>query len=234
MLNKVDLMKKTAGEQAAAFIQDGMTVGLGSGSTVYWGIRKLGELVEQGLNIKGVPTSRKTEGWAKKFDIPLVAFSEMNKLDIAIDGADEIDEHFNLIKGGGGALYREKVIGAAADQLIIVVDESKVVTQLGSFPLPIEVVPFGWENTARNIAGLGCTPELRKKDKSIFISDNKNYILDCQFPSISAPDQLHTQLKQMIGVVETGLFIDMTNKVIIGRTDGIRIVDRESSPMLKI
>lgn len=226
MLNQTDLRKKAAGEKAAEFIQDGMIIGLGSGSTVYWLLKKMGELVEQGLNIKGIPSSVRTEGWAKDFNIPLTDFSEVQSLDIAIDGADEVDPHFNLIKGGGGSLLREKLVDAHAKQLIIIADESKLVQQLGKFPLPVEVVPFGWEVTAQKIAQLGAVPELRRREGEIFVSNNGNYILDCTFDVILNPQELHKQLKLLLGVVETGLFIDMTDMVIIGGDD-VRILHKK-------
>lgn len=225
-LNLTDERKKAAGEKAAEFIQDGMTIGLGSGSTVYWLLKKLGELVEQGLTIKGIPTSLGTEDWAKEFNIPLTDFSQVQCLDIAIDGADEIDLNFNLIKGGGGALLREKLVGANAKKLIIIADETKMVTTLGKFPLPVEVVPFGWEVTAKRIAQLGTIPHLRKKEEKVFVTNNGNYILDCQFQSIPNPLVLHNQLKLLLGVVETGLFIGMTDTVIIGGESEVKILNK--------
>jgi len=212
---EMNSLKKIAAEKAVEFIKDDMVIGLGSGSTVYWFLKRLGEAVEKGLRIKGIPSSRRTEGWAKEFGIPLTTFSEVQQLDIAVDGADEVDSQLNLIKGGGGSLLREKIVDAASKELIIIVDHSKIVTELGSFPLPVEVVQFGWEVTAQKIAALGCTPEIRMRDGAAFVSDNGNYILDCQFESISTPHEIHQQLKQIIGVVETGLFIDMTDKVIV-------------------
>lgn len=226
MLNPTDLRKKAVGEKAATFIHDGMIVGLGSGSTVYWLLKKLGELVDQGLNIKGIPSSKRTEGWAKEFRIPLTTFSEVQSVDVAIDGADEIDPDFNLTKGGGGSLLREKLVDANAKQLIIIADESKMVSSLGKFPLPVEVVPFGWELTARKITQLGATPHLRKNESKVFVSDNGNYILDCEFQSIADPEELHNQLKLLLGVVETGLFIGMTDTVLIGGEDGVEVVNK--------
>lgn len=226
MLNASDIMKKAAGEKAAEYVEDGMVLGLGSGSTVYWLLKKLGERVQQGLTIKGIPSSIRTEGWAKEFNIPLTDFSEVPLLDLAIDGADEVDPDFNLTKGGGGSLLREKLVDIQAKQLIIIADESKLVGQLGEFPLPVEVVPFGWETTAERIAGLGCTPILRKKNGDIFITNNGNYILDCKFEAISNPKELHKQLKLVLGVVETGLFIDMTNTVIIAGQDGVKVLTK--------
>lgn len=226
MQGEVDNYKKKAGERAADFIEDGMTIGLGSGSTVYWMMERLGELVERGLKIQGVPSSTRTEGWAKEFGIPLINLDFVPSIDLAIDGADEIDERLNLIKGGGGSLFREKIIDALAKKLIITVDKSKMVTKLGEFPLPIEVVPFGYEATARKISSVGCRVSIRKKNDRIFISDNGNYILDCEFSEIPYPKQLHSSLKSLIGVVETGLFIDMTDLVIIGDKDGATFINK--------
>lgn len=229
MLSETDLKKKAVGESALDYVQDGMVVGLGSGSTVYWMLKKLGEYIQEGLDVKGVPSSLRTEGWAKEFGIPLVSLSEAPKLDLAIDGADEVDPDFNLTKGGGGSLLREKLVNDAANRLIIVVDESKMVQRLGAFPLPVEIVPFGWENTVKKISRLQCTPKLRMKDGEIFVTNNGNYIVDCAFISIADAKGLHSQLKLLLGVVETGLFIDMADTVIIGEGSRVRILEKEST-----
>lgn len=226
MLSSTELRKKAAAEKAAEFIQDGMTIGLGSGSTVYWLIQRIGELVEQGLTVRGIPSSIRTEGWAKACKIPLTDFSQVQSIDIAIDGADEIDPNFNLTKGGGGSLLREKLVDAHAKQLIIIADESKLVPTLGKFPLPVEVVPFGWEVTAKSIAKLGATPQLRLGEGNVFVSNNGNYILDCHFQTIANPAELHNQLKLLLGVVETGLFIGMTDTVIIGGDEQIKVLHK--------
>jgi ribose 5-phosphate isomerase A len=222
-----EMNKKIAGEKAADFVKTGMAIGLGSGSTVYWTIKKLGELVKAGLQVKCIPSSMLTEKWAREFGIPLTDFSKEEKLDLTIDGADEIDPNFNLIKGGGGALLREKIVCASSSKVIIIVDHSKVVSQLGKFALPIEVVPFGWKITARKIAGLGCIPALRKNGDAVFITDNGNYILDCKFPSIPDPETTDKTLKLLVGVVETGLFTGMTDKVIIGKENQVKIVEKK-------
>lgn len=222
-MNQTDLHKMHVGEKAVTYIKDGMTVGLGSGSTVNWMLKKLGERVQEGLTMKGIPTSTKTEKLAKAYGIPLTSFAEIDRIDLAIDGADEVDENLNLIKGGGGSLLREKIVDARAKQLLIIVDESKQVTRLGKFPLPIEVVPFGWEMVAKEIANLGGKPQLRKLGNDIFVSDNGNYILDCAFNEIDRPGQLHNQLKALTGVVETGLFINMADQVITATENGIKI-----------
>lgn len=226
MTEQVDLYKKTAGEKAVEYIEDGMVIGLGSGSTVYWTLKKLGELVEQGLNIKGIPSSLRTEGWAKDFNIPLTDFSEVQVLDLAIDGADEIDPNFNLTKGGGGSLVREKMVNAHAKKLIIIADQSKMVDELGKFPLPVEVLQFGWQVTAQKIAELGAKPVLRERDGSTFVSNNANYILDCEFNSIPDPEKLHHSLKQLLGVVETGLFVNMTDTVILAGAKGAKVINK--------
>ncbi|MGN5652001.1 ribose 5-phosphate isomerase A [Bacillus sp. Brlt_9] len=216
-------LKQLAGEYAANFVKDGMIVGLGTGSTVYWTIQKLGERVKEGLSFQAVPTSKETETLAKQLSIPLISLNEMDILDLTIDGADEIDSNLQLIKGGGGALLREKIVATSSKELIIIADESKLVTHLGIFPLPVEITPFSWKQTERKIQSLGCHTTLRLKNNETFITDNNNVIIDCVFPhNITNPANLHTQLKMITGVVETGLFINMTNKAIIGTKNGIK------------
>ncbi|MFD2639067.1 ribose-5-phosphate isomerase RpiA [Piscibacillus salipiscarius] len=225
-MEHVDRKKQAVGEKAAEYIQDGMLVGLGSGTTMYYMLQALGDRVKKGLHIRGVPSSVKTEKWANEFGIPLTDFSEVDQLDIAIDGADEIDPAFNLIKGGGGSLLREKIVDMAADRFIVVADDRKQVDRLGAFPLPIEVVQFGWQLTKKNIEALGCSTVLREEDGQVFITNNDNYILDCQFEAIHEPKKLHEQLKQLLGVVETGLFFDIVDDVLIGRDDGVEVLKR--------
>ncbi|BCB02812.1 ribose-5-phosphate isomerase RpiA [Bacillus sp. KH172YL63] len=217
-------MKRAAGEKAVEEIKDGMTIGLGSGSTVYWTIKKIGERISQGLQIKAIPSSEETARLAKEAGIPLTSFAEVESLDLSIDGADEVDPDFHLIKGGGGALLREKFVDMFTKSFIVVIDESKLVPVLGSFPLPVEVVPFGWEMTAKSLAEFGCNPVLRKKGLDVFLTDNGNYILDCDFSSIGDPVKLHRELKQLTGVIETGLFTGMADKVIVGKEDGVEIL----------
>ncbi|MFB4475814.1 ribose 5-phosphate isomerase A, partial [Oceanobacillus caeni] len=164
--------------------------------------------------------------WAKEFGVPLTDFSKVQELDIAIDGADEVDSNLQLIKGGGGALFREKVVAAAAKEFYVIVDGSKIVNHLGAFKLPIEVVPFGWEVTASKIAKFGCEPVLREKDGEVFISDNGNYILDCNFQKITEPEKLHNELIGIVGVVETGLFVNMADKVLVGKDGKVEVVEK--------
>ncbi|PRT05154.1 ribose-5-phosphate isomerase RpiA [Bacillus wiedmannii] len=215
-------LKQLAGEYAANFVKYGMKVGLGTGSTVYWTIQKLGERVKEGLAFQAVPTSKETEVLAKQLNISLISLNDVQSLDLTIDGADEIDANLQLIKGGGGALLREKIVATSSKELIIIADESKLVTHLGTFPVPVEIIPFSWKQTERKIQSLGCQTTLRLKNNETFITDNKNMIIDCIFPrNISNPANLHTQLKMITGVVETGLFVNMTSKAIIGTENGI-------------
>lgn len=223
-MKQSDLNKKAVGEAAAEYIKEGMIVGLGSGSTVNWMLKKLGEQVKNGLNVQGIPTSKKTERLARELGIPLTDFSAVTHIDLAIDGADEVDGKLNLLKGGGGSLVREKIVDAMAEQFIVIADETKLVTQLGAFSLPVEVLPFGWQVTAKRIAETGCKPTLRKKENEIFVSDNGNYVLDCEYGSILQPKALHEELKLLVGVVETGLFVDMADNVITVRNGKIDLL----------
>ncbi len=206
--------KQIVGEKAAEFVKDGMIVGLGTGSTVFYTIQKLGQLVKEGLTIKGIPTSFQTEELAKELGIPLTSFSEIESIDIAIDGADEVNPELELIKGGGGALLREKIIAKAAKTFIVVADTSKRVEKLGAFRLPVEVIPFGFEMTERHIIAIGLVPEIRLNGAIPFITDNGNYIFDCHFPEHVQPEILEQKLNMIPGVVENGLFIGITDLVI--------------------
>ena len=206
--------KRVVGEKAVEFIKDGMVVGLGTGSTVYYTIIKLGQLVKEGLSIQGIPTSIQTAELATKLGIPLASFQEIGEIDVAIDGADEVDSNLDLIKGGGGALLREKIIAKAARRFIVVATPSKMVKKLGSFPLPVEVVPFGAKWTEKHLKELGLEPSLRQSNGTPYQTDNGNYIFDCVFSEISKPHELEAKLNTIPGVVENGLFIGMTDLVI--------------------
>ncbi|RAS98708.1 ribose 5-phosphate isomerase A, partial [Bacillus cereus] len=204
-------------------VKDGMKIGLGTGSTVYWTIEKLGERVKEGLSFQAVPTSKETEVLAQQLNIPLISLNDIQSLDLTIDGADEIDSNLHLIKGGGGALLREKIVASSSKELLIIADESKLVTHLGTFPLPVEIIPFSWKQTESKIQSLGCQTTLRLKDNETFITDNNNMIIDCVFPhNITNPANLHNHLKMITGVVETGLFVNMTSMAIIGTKNGIQ------------
>ncbi|KAA9004090.1 ribose-5-phosphate isomerase RpiA [Paenibacillus spiritus] len=212
--------KQMAAEQAVQYVQDGMKVGLGTGSTAYWAIAKLGERVAEGLRITAVATSVASEEQARGLGIPLLGFGEIGRLDLTIDGADELNDRLELIKGGGGALLREKIVAMNSDRMIVVADESKAVPKLGRFPLPVEIVPFAWEWTLDAIRALGCTPELRKSGDQLYRTDNGNYIADCRFGEIASAQQLADALQRIPGVVEHGLFIGIASLAIIGHSDG--------------
>lgn len=212
--------KQAAAYKAVSYIQDGMIVGLGTGSTAYWAIHYLAERVSQGLKVTAVATSESTTSIATEKGIKISNLDSVAYIDLDIDGADEIDPGLNLIKGGGGALLREKIVAAASTTFIVIADESKMVNVLGKFPLPVEVLAFGREHTARHLQHLGCNPVLRKKDDQVFITDNGNQILDCYFTAISDPSLLNRQINAIPGVVENGLFVQMAKKVVIGYADG--------------
>ncbi|MBN9296446.1 MAG: ribose-5-phosphate isomerase RpiA [Filimonas sp.] len=214
-------LKKRVGTYAADYVEQGMTIGLGTGSTVYWLIQELSQRVQQGLQIQIVPTSRQTQTLANEAGITIVDLNDTNGLMLTIDGADEVDNELNLIKGGGGALLQEKIVAAASKELIIIADGSKCVKKLGAFPLPIEVIPFGWKQVQQKIIGLGCAEVvLRERNGQTFVSDHGHYILDCHFNVIEKPLSLNTSLHDIPGVVETGLFINMADIVIVGTEDG--------------
>lgn len=213
--------KQVAAEEAVTHIQNGMTVGLGTGSTAAFAIQKIGARVaEEGLQIKAIATSDRSEQMAHELQIPIVGFEEIDRIDITIDGADEVDEHLNLIKGGGGALLREKIVSVQTQKNIIIVDETKLVKHLGAFPLPVEVVPFALTVVKRQLEKLGCTTTLRKKEQQPYLTDNHNYILDCNFGQIENPAYLHDTINAITGVVDNGLFIQRASMVIVAYNDG--------------
>ena len=212
--------KKIAAEAAVEYVKNGMTVGLGTGSTAYWAIQALGERVKNGLQIRGIATSKQSESMAIELGIEMTDFATTKTIDITIDGADEVDDQMSLIKGGGGALLREKIVASATAHYIIVADETKLVSPLGKFPLPVEIVLFGWELTVSQLEALGCTVNIRLKEGEPFITDNGNYIADCSFGSIPEPGKLSTALNALPGVVENGLFVGNAELVIIGMPDG--------------
>jgi len=214
--------KKNAGVFAVDFVKQEMTIGLGSGTTVYWFVQELSKRIEQGLQVTAVPTSVQTEQLAKKAGIRISDLNEIDRLILTIDGADEIDPLGQLIKGGGGALLREKIVAAASNELIIIADSSKLVQQLGKFPLPVEVVPFGYKQVQRQILNSGFCKRIsvRKKSGEIFMTDTQHHILDCECEKIADASALNGALHSIPGVVETGLFINMAGKAVIGHEDG--------------
>jgi ribose 5-phosphate isomerase A len=220
--------KQRAGARAVEFIEDGMIVGLGTGSTAYWMIERLGERVREGLRVRCVPTSRRTEEHARGHGIPLVTFADVQWLDLAIDGADEIGPGLALIKGGGGALLREKLVARAARRFIVIADASKRVEVLGRFPLPVEVVPFAWQVTALKVAEVtNAEPVLRRDERGgVYLTDNGNYILDCRCGEIRDPESTERGLKLLTGVVDCGLFVGMADLAVVATDDEVEIIER--------
>ncbi len=227
-LSPIDKAKFVAAKRAAEFVEDGMRVGLGTGSTAAWLVRCLGEKVrDDGLRFRGVPTSTRTAELAREMGIEVTSLDEAKWLDVTIDGADEFDADLNLIKGGGGALLQEKIVATASDQMVVIADAAKEVEHLGSFPLPIEVIPFGWQTTqalveetlvALDVMGRKAT--LRMNGEAPFVTDEGNHILDLHLGRIGNARQLAMVLNQIPGVVENGLFIDICDQVVIGYGDG--------------
>ena len=227
-LSPIDKAKFVCAKRAAQFVESGMKVGLGTGSTAAWLVRCLGEMVrEDGLRIKGVPTSTRTAELARQVGIEVVSLDEAKWLDLTIDGADEFDAEFNLIKGGGGALLQEKIVATASDRMVVIADIGKEVETLGKFPLPIEVIPFGWqttqalvEETLVSMDVLGRDSTLRMNGDVPFVTDEGNHILDLHLKRIGNARQLALILNQMPGVVENGLFVDICDAVVLGYGDG--------------
>ena len=219
-----DERKRAAAEAAAALVEDGMAVGLGTGSTAYFAIEALIRRVREGLRIVAIPTSEVSASHARDGGIPLTSFADHPRLALTIDGADEIQTgSLHLIKGLGGALLREKIVAAASDRLIIVADAPKLVDRLGgTAPVPVEVVPFGWETTAVRLRRLDVEPALRRDAAGQpFLTDGGNLILDCPFGPIADPVALDQAISQTIGVVETGLFIGMASLALVATDSGI-------------
>lgn len=224
----LEALKRQAATKAVELVEPDMIVGLGSGSTSAHAVDVLGKrMKDEGFKVIGVPTSEKTAAQARDLGIPLATLEEQPVLDLAIDGADEIEEGtLNLIKGGGGAHLREKLVEIAAKRLIIIADETKRVPRLGSsFKVPVEVIRFGWKSTFRRLEALGCEPFMRKKDDGEpYLTDEENYLLDCKFPPIEDAAKLADQIKNVVGVVEHGLFIGMAEQAIVAGKNGVEVM----------
>ena len=224
----IDKAKFVAAKRAVDYVDDGMRVGLGTGSTAAWMVKMLGELVrDEGLKIKAVPTSNRTAQLARDVGIDVYTLDQVKWLDLTIDGADEFDSNLNLIKGGGGALLQEKIVATASDQMVVISDASKAVETLGAFPLPVEVVKFGWQTTKElieeclsNVDVLGSAVSLRLQNDLPMLTDEGHYILDLHLKRIQNPRELSLILNQVPGVVENGLFLDIADAIVIGYGDG--------------
>ncbi len=229
-VSDVEALKREAGIAACDFVHDGMKLGLGTGSTVRYTVLEIGRrMAEEGLSVVGVPTSEATRQLAESLGIPLVPLSEAGVLDLVIDGADEFDPAFALIKGGGGALTREKIVAQSANGMVVVADDRKQVDLLGAFDLPIEVLPFEWERTSQRI-GKMCPGNIsRRGDDEPFVTDNGGYILDCSFgASINDPRSLENDLLDIAGVVEVGLFVGICDAVVMATSGGVVTLLNES------
>jgi len=220
-----DEQKQAAAEAAVTYIEDGMVLGLGTGSCAAKMVDLLGARVQAGLKVIGVPTSEATAKQATELGIEIVNFNQVKIIDLTIDGTDEVDPQRRLIKGGGGAHLREKIVASLSDYMIVIAEAKKRVKQLGAFKLPVEVVRFSAPALMPRMEALGCTPSLRRdRENALFLTDEGNYIIDCDFGTISEPESLALTLSTMPGVVEHGLFIDYADTIIIGTDDGIEII----------
>jgi ribose 5-phosphate isomerase A len=223
-----DHLKDAAAKRAVEFVESGMVVGLGTGSTADFVVEELAARVAQGLAVIAIPTSEHTAGLARRLGIPLASLAEHRRIDLAIDGADEVQRGtLDLIKGRGGALLREKIVAAASQRFIVVVDQEKLVDRLGEhMPVPVEVAQFGWQATAAALEKLGAEPELRRTGDGPFVTDGGNFILDCHFGPLDAPQHTERLIKMTVGVVESGLFIGRSSAVIVATEGGVDILTR--------
>jgi ribose 5-phosphate isomerase A len=226
-----DRLKRIAATAAVAQVEDGMVVGLGTGSTAAFAVEALAVRVAQGLRVVGIPTSERTAAQARRLGVPLGSFAEHRRIDLTIDGADEVElDTLNLIKGLGGALLREKIVASASREMIVIVDETKLVDRLGSrAPLPVEIVTFGWQVVVDRLTGAGATPQLRMAGHEPFRTDSGNLIVDCRFGTLADPAELERRLAAMVGVVETGLFVGIASRAIVGTPTGAQMLERRPS-----
>jgi len=231
MTQETTALKQQAAARAVEFVEPGMVVGLGHGSTAIWAVRRIAALLGEGrlTGVLGVPCSRQVEEEARALGIPLTTLDEHPVVDLTIDGADEVDPQLDLIKGGGGALLREKLVAQASRRLVIVVDESKLSPRLGTrWPVPVEVVPFGWRTQAAFLESLGGRPALRRTGEGApFVTDHGNLILDCAFGPIADPPRLAAQMKGRTGIVEHGLFLGLATDVLVADATGVRHLERK-------
>ena len=221
-MKSTDYAKELAAEKSLDFIEDGMVVGLGTGSTAARFIKLLGERVKHGLKIRGIPSSKRSKELAESLSIPIIDFQQCPEIDVAIDGADEIAPGLALIKGGGGALLIEKIVASASRRFVVIADSSKVVTRLGKVPLPVEVIPAASAVVARKLMEIGIGSTIRRLNNGFeFITDEGNLILDCQCGEIQDPDALAASIRNIVGVVEHGLFLHMAERALVSDGSGV-------------
>jgi len=223
-----DVLKRAAASWAVEEVKDGMVVGLGSGSTAAFAVEDLADRVAKGLRVTGIPTSEKTAALARRLGVPLTSFAKHRRIDVTIDGADHVARGtLDLVKGLGGALLREKLVASVSDRMIVVVDETKLVDRLGgNTSLPVEIVPFAWQIVLDRLTALGCAPRLRLAGDEPFTTDGGNYIADCDIAEMPDPAALEATLSAVVGVIETGLFIGMASKIVVGRPAGVQVIER--------
>ncbi|MGH9690091.1 MAG: ribose-5-phosphate isomerase RpiA [Candidatus Acidiferrales bacterium] len=225
--------KKFAAEAAAQLVRDGMVIGLGTGSTAAFFVSALAERISrEGLRVSGIPTSTQTAELARSLKVPLASFTEHPELDLTVDGADEVEMGtLYLIKGHGGALLREKIVAAASKRVVIVADETKLVERLGSlYPVPVEIVQFGWEVTDKRLQKLGAITSLRRgADAKPFLTDCGNYIIDCAFGPMNKPKEVAHHLDHVVGLVEHGLFLEFASQVFVGGREGVKVLERKTA-----
>ncbi len=228
-LTEAEAAKRAAARRAVREVEDGMVLGLGTCSTAALALEALSLRIRQGLRVSGIPTSVQTAALAERLGIPLTRFAEHRRLDLAIDGADQVERRgLTLIKGLGGALLREKIVAAASRRMVVIVDETKLVDRLGgNKPLPVEIVSFGWQSVLERLAALGGSPQLRLAGAVTFVTDGGNHIADCTFGAITDPAALEARLSSVVGVVESGLFVGLASTVVIGRPSGnVEVIER--------
>jgi ribose 5-phosphate isomerase A len=223
-----DAEKRAAAARAVEEVEDGMVLGLGSGSTAAFAVEAVAARVATGLRVAAIPSSGATAALARQFGVPLTSFVKHRRIDVTIDGADQVERGtLNLIKGLGGALLREKIVARASDWMIVVVDETKLVDRLGrGTPVPVATVSFGWQTTLDRLSAFGCEPRLRMTGDKPFTTDSGNYIIDCVIAEMSDPVALEPRLSAIVGVVESGLFVGLASKIIAGRPAGVEVIER--------
>jgi ribose 5-phosphate isomerase A len=223
-----DGLKRAAAALAVAEVEDGMVLGLGTGSTATFALEALATRMATGLRVVGIPTSEKTAALARRLGVPLTDFAAHRRVDLTIDGADQVERGtLALIKGLGGALLREKIVASASRRMVVVVDETKLVDRLGGeTPLPVEIVAFGWQTVLDHLGEIGCAPRLRLAGEKPFTTDGGNYIADCAIAEISDAAALEARLSAVIGVVETGLFVGLASKIVVGRSGRVDVIER--------